>query len=164
MSSPSSSPGLPDAAFPQQPTLFVSLAGRPIALITHKPLFLNRPADAGAAPHRFLSADAVTRLMVQIATAPVRLVMTGHTHQMRQHRHAGVDFVWAPSTAFVLPDWFQPVMGEKRLGLVDYRFEDDRVAVRFVTPDGMAEMTLPQVATAYGDTNENAARGPGAVQ
>lgn len=131
--------------------------GRPTALITHKPLFQNTPADGAAAPQRFLRADAMARLIALIGDAGVKLVMTGHTHQMRQSRHAGVDFVWAPSTAFVLPDWFQPVMGEKRLGLADYRFDGDRVEVGFVVPDGMTETSLPQVPAAYGNTNERAA-------
>jgi len=71
--------------------------------------------------------------------------------------------VWAPSTAFILPDELQPRIGTKEVGLVEYDFEGTEVAVRFVTPAGAQHLDLSDVPGAYGDlrtkmTESSAAR------
>jgi Icc protein len=63
-------------------------------------------------------------------------------HQHRRHRVDGVDHCWAPSTAFVLPDRRQPLIGTKRVGYVDYVFTGDRVAVHVIEPPELTHHDL----------------------
>jgi hypothetical protein len=65
--------------------------------------------------------------------------------------HDGVRHVWAPSTAFILPDAMQPRIGTKAVGLVEYEFTGTEVTVRFVTPTGAQNLDLVDVPGAYGD-------------
>jgi hypothetical protein len=86
--------------------------------------------------------------------ANVRLVACGHVHQHRMFEQEGVTHVWAPSTAFIMPDELQPRIGTKEVGLVEYDFEGTEVAVRFVTPAGAQHLNLLDVPGAYGDLRD----------
>lgn len=123
---------------------------RPVALFLHKPLMKDDPGEAIAAAHRYVPAAARDRLLRAFGAARVRLVACGHVHQHRVLRHAGIDHVWCPSTAFVLPDDLQPRIGEKAVGFVEYRFDGDDVAIRVGRAEGMRDMLLTDVP-AYGD-------------
>lgn len=110
-------------------TAVAAAAGRPTALLLHKPLFQNSPADA--APHiRYVPIAPRLRLLTLLAPLDVRLVASGHTHQHRDRSLRGVRHVWVPSNAFVFPDSMQERIGTKvtGVGLLDltaghYRFE-----------------------------------------
>ena len=41
----------------------------------------------------------------------LKLVACGHVHQHRIFEKDGITHVWAPSTAFILPDAYQPRIG-----------------------------------------------------
>jgi 3',5'-cyclic AMP phosphodiesterase CpdA len=102
---------------------------RPIAVWIHKPLLNRDPGETGETAYRYVVPAARDRLLALFATAPVKLVASGHTHQHRRTRTAGIDFVWGPSSGFVLKSAaMQPVIGTKEVGFVDYSFAPDGVA------------------------------------
>jgi 3',5'-cyclic AMP phosphodiesterase CpdA len=129
-----------------------ALAGdRPVALFMHKPLFRDTPDEAHEAAGRYVLRGPRARLLGLARQADLRLVACGHVHQHRMFEHEGVRHVWAPSTAFILPDAMQPRIGTKEVGLVEYDFDGTGVAVRFVTPAGARHLDLVDVPGAYGD-------------
>ena len=121
--------------------------GRPIALFIHKPLF-HEHADETDVTHRFVPLEHRRRLM-DLLGGEIRLVASGHVHQHRRHRVGAVDHAWAPSTAYVLPDHRQPRLGIKRVGYVDYTFEDDRVDIRVVEPEQLINHDLDDFPGPY---------------
>ena len=108
----------------------------PVALFLHKPLFLDGPNET-ALHQRYVPPEPRARLLARFAGRDLRLVACGHTHQFRRRMVEGVEHVWAPSCAFVVPDSMQPVMGEKVVGVLTLALDDDAHAVEFVTPDGV---------------------------
>ncbi len=88
-----------------------------IALFVHKPIVMEGDDEPGLS----IEPPARERLLDRIATAPVRLVASGHLHQ---YRALDVDTrlnVWAPSTVFMNTDGDTPAVK----GYVDYRLGDD---------------------------------------
>src|SRR5262245_26134667 len=92
-------------------------AGRPVALFIHKPLFDDDPGEL-AVNQRYVVPAARRRLAETLRGVQLRLVASGHVHQHRRHRFAGVEHCWAPSTAYVLPDRIQPPVAAKHVGYV----------------------------------------------
>ena len=124
-------------------------AGRPIALFLHKPLFQVDPAET-AVNGRYVTPDSRRRLHDAFADTKLRLVASGHVHQHRRHRFGDVDYCWAPSTAYVLPDQRQPVIGHKRVGYVEYAFEPDGVEITVVEAPALTNHDLVDFPLAYG--------------
>lgn len=124
--------------------------GRPLALFLHKPPFQTRPGGPGAV-RRILTETGRRRLDAGLSGGNLKLVANGHVHQRRHFRLNGVDHVWAPSSAFVMPDAMQKRLGEKAVGLVRLDFEGERVAVRPCRPAGMTDFDLFDFPEAYGD-------------
>lgn len=121
-----------------------------IALFLHKPLFLTPEHTPEDPPFRYVPVDARARLSAMIDRFSVRLVGCGHVHQTRSHRVGDTLFVWAPATAFILPDSMQPLIGDKVCGFIDYRLGDDgSVAFQVVQPDGIAHHDLATIRNAY---------------
>jgi 3',5'-cyclic AMP phosphodiesterase CpdA len=104
---------------------------RPVALFIHKPLFLDR-RDEAEVNHRYVNPEQRRRLFDTLGGAALRLVASGHVHQHRHRRLDGIDYCWAPSTAFVLPDRTQPLLGTKRVGYTAYSFGADAVEIEAV--------------------------------
>jgi 3',5'-cyclic AMP phosphodiesterase CpdA len=126
----------------------VSNAGdRPIALFVHKPLFFQDPHETDVSL-RYVPPEHRHRLL-NLVGRRCRLVASGHVHQHRRHRVDGVDYCWAPSTAFVLPDRRQPPIGTKRVGYVDYVFTEDRVDVSVVERPELTNHDLDDFPAAY---------------
>jgi 3',5'-cyclic AMP phosphodiesterase CpdA len=136
---------------------FSTAGERPVALFLHKPLFRDTPDETHEAAGRYVLREPRMQLLSLMRQAKVRLVACGHVHQHRMFEHEGVRHVWAPSTAFILPDEFQPRIGTKEVGLVEYDFEGTEVAVRFVTPAGAQHLNLLDVPGAYGDLRSKVA-------
>ncbi|TPQ48928.1 hypothetical protein C2U72_21200 [Prosthecomicrobium hirschii] len=124
--------------------------GRPIALVLHKPLFLDEPDEAAETGYWYAPRGARRRLVDLIGSADVRLVMSGHIHQQRIRLWRSTAMVWAPAVAFVVPDWNHERLGEKQCGVVDYRFSGDRVSVRTVRVPGTVDHDLGDFEDAYG--------------
>ncbi len=145
--------GLPaeDAQWAFLEQAFAEAGERPVALFLHKPLFRDTPDEEHEASGRYVLRGPRAQLLSLMRKANLRLVACGHVHQHRMFEHEGVRHVWAPSTAFVLPDAMQPRIGTKEVGLVEYEFNGTEVAVRFVTPSGAQHLDIVDVPGAYGD-------------
>jgi hypothetical protein len=125
---------------------------QPVAVWIHKPLFNPGPAETGATAHRYVVPEARDRLLTLFKTARVLLVASGHTHQHRRTRHAGVDYVWCPSTGYVLKSAaLQPVIGTKEVGFVDYSFAPDGVTVAIRRVPAMVDHDIADFPDAYGE-------------
>ena len=122
-----------------------SAAGpRPVAFFVHKPLFDELPAEADV-NQRYVTPASRRRLADALQGADVRLVASGHVHQHRRRRVHTVEYCWAPSTAFVIPDKRQPRIGTKRVGYVRYSFRDSQVAIDVVEAPELINHNLDDV-------------------
>lgn len=115
--------------------------GRPVALFLHKPLYLNTPDEPELAESasRFVPMPARRRLIEMLDTVDLRLVASGHVHQIRDSTYAGIRHIWAPSTGFIIPDRNQEVIGTKEVGLVEFRFQPNGFEVRHVRAPGQVD-------------------------
>lgn len=136
---------------------------RPIALFLHKPLFKDDPTETEESKHRYVVPAPRLRLLQLARGARLKLVACGHVHQHRVFEQDGITHVWAPSTAFILPDAYQPRIGTKEVGLVEYTFEGESVDVRVVIAPGMQQTNIVDVPGAYGDLSKKMAAHPPAV-
>jgi 3',5'-cyclic AMP phosphodiesterase CpdA len=124
--------------------------GRPVALFLHKPLYLNTPDDPelAASAIRYVPMPARSRLVEMFRNVDLRLVASGHVHQIRDFSFGHVRQVWAPSAGFVISDKRQEVIGVKAVGLVEYRFQPDGYEVRFVRAPGQVDVDLDSLLSA----------------
>ena len=129
-----------------------AVSPRPVALFTHRPLFnegpLQEPGEQGA-DGRYLAPEPRRRLLDTIGRSTVRLVASGHAHQYRHTAHDGVDYVWAPSTAFVLPESLQPTIGTRKVGFVDIDLATERPVVKMHTLPTLAQNVITDFPGAY---------------
>ena len=124
--------------------------GKPVALFLHKPLYLNAPEDPGLAATaiRYVPMPARSRLVEMFGKVDLRLVASGHVHQIRDFTYGHVRHVWAPSAGFVISDKRQELIGAKATGLVEYRFQPDGFEVRFVRAPGQVDVDLDSLLQA----------------
>lgn len=75
-------------------------SGRPVALVLHKPLFLEHPEEAEAT---IASVNPAPRraLMPLLRRGGVRMVVSGHLHATRDRVVDGIRHLWLPATAFL---------------------------------------------------------------
>jgi len=118
--------------------------GKPVALFIHKPLYLNAPDDPELdnSASRFVPQPARQRLIAMLGAVDLRLVASGHVHQRRDFTYGRVRNIWAPSTAFIIPDAQQERIALKETGLVEYRFAPGSFEVRHVRAPGQADIDL----------------------
>lgn len=113
--------------------------GRPIALFSHKPLFLDHPSEADHEDpllrQSCLDLASRTRLLELCQRHGVRLVSCGHKHQSRAFSLDGIYHIWAPATACVNGPPDRLHWGVREVGFVDYRFTPDGFTHRFVGAD-----------------------------
>ena len=121
--------------------------GKPIALFLHKPLFLHTAEDPEQASTaiRFVPQPVRAQLVALLSAHDVRLVASGHVHQRRDFTFRRIRHVWAPSVAFIVPDWRQDIIGIKETGLVEYRFRPDSFEVRHVRASGQVNVSLDEL-------------------
>jgi 3',5'-cyclic AMP phosphodiesterase CpdA len=124
--------------------------GRPVALFLHKPLYLNAPDDPelAASAIRYVPMPARSRLVEMFGSVDLRLVASGHVHQIRDFTFGHVRHVWAPSAGFVISDKRQDVIGVKAVGLVEYRFQPDGFEVRFARAPAQIDVDLDSLLQA----------------
>lgn len=89
-----------------------------------------------------------SRLVEMLGAVDLRLVASGHVHQLRDFTCGHVRHVWAPSTCFVIPDRKQEMIGTKEVGLVEYRFQPDGFEVRHIRAQGQVDLDSLPGATA----------------
>jgi 3',5'-cyclic AMP phosphodiesterase CpdA len=121
--------------------------GKPIALFLHKPLFLNTPGDPEHAETaiRYVPQPARQRLIEMLEKVDLRLVASGHVHQLRDFTFRRVRHIWAPSAGFILSDARQQRIGVKQVGLVEYRFQPDSFEVRPVRAAGQIDIDADEL-------------------
>jgi len=123
---------------------------RQIALFIHKPL-CDKALDEAVVGGRFLNPAPRARLLKALGDRRPALVASGHTHQFRCSEIGGASHVWAPSTAFVIPDARQPRYGLKQVGYVEHRLHaDGRHDSRFIAVDGARNLNIADFPEAYG--------------
>src|SRR6202008_1636684 len=100
---------------------------KPVALFLHKPLYLNTPdePELAATSSRYVPQPTRRHVIELLDAVNLRLVASGHIHQRRDFTRGHVRHVWAPSTAFIIRDRRQELIGTKEVGLVQYRFGPD---------------------------------------
>lgn len=94
------------AGLPEEEAQFAWLAAelaaatRPVALVLHKPLFMDR-ADEPIPGAATLTPAPRARLLGLLRQAPVRLVVSGHLHSHRDMVVDGIRYLWIPALAFL---------------------------------------------------------------
>lgn len=98
--------------------------GRAVALFIHKPL-CDKALGETAVGGRFLTPSGRAKLLQSLGDCRPAVVACGHVHQYRSTEVEGQRHVWAPSTAFFIPDGRQPRYGDKTVGYVEHLFHAD---------------------------------------
>ena len=120
----------------------------PLGLMLHKPLFRNGPSDTER-HHRYLPVEQRLDLAGRLDAKDLRFVVCGHTHQLRRIVVAGVEHVWAPSTAFIIPNGMQETIGEKIVGALTLTLDADGHRFDYVEPAGMARNDISKFIELY---------------
>lgn len=128
----------------------------PVGVFLHKPLFRDN-ADETIVHGRYVPAAARRPLLALLRQYDLRFIASGHTHQARRHMADGVEHVWVPSAAFILPDSRQERIGEKVVGIMLLEIEADLYRFTHVIPSGLCPFELDQLAHIY---PELAPKGP----
>jgi 3',5'-cyclic AMP phosphodiesterase CpdA len=114
-------------------------AGKPIAVFTHKPLFLDHPGEGDHADpsvrQSCLDASSRLRLLELAQRHNVRVISTGHKHQTRCFSLDGIYHFWGPSTACVNGAPSALHWGTREVGFIDYRFGPGGFEHRMVGAD-----------------------------
>lgn len=114
----------------------------PVGLMLHKPLFRNGHDDEER-HHRYLPIPERRALSDLLATCDLRFVVCGHTHQHRRIVVDGVQHVWAPSTAFLIPDRMQERIGDKVVGAMTLELaQDGGHLFDYVEPPGVSQHSI----------------------
>ncbi len=136
----------------------------PIGLFVHKPFFRDGSGDSEAHP-RYAPSIERRRLFEIMGDRDLRFVVSGHVHQRQRFSVGGIDHVWLPSAAFVIPDVLQERIGDKVTGAAVLDLRGDRYDIAFVKPAGMVDYNLldhphvyPQIADLPGDVLRAAGR------
>ena len=130
--------------------LKATLAGTagPIGLFLHKPLFRDDPEDREVHP-RYVPLRQRRRLLSLLDGLDLRFVVNGHTHQLRRLGLGGVEHVWAPSSAFVVPDVMQEWIGEKVVGAMTLTLGPAGHRFEFRVPPGVVHHDLADYAAIF---------------
>jgi Icc protein len=123
--------------------------GRSVALVQHKPLLVEHPDETGAG-YWALMQGTRARLRALLAAVRPAVSISGHVHQWRDRTLDGTRHVWAPSTAFILGDAYQPAFGAKLIGWVEHAFHaDGSHDARLRTVDGARLDDLGEMPQVY---------------
>jgi predicted phosphodiesterase len=131
-----------------------------IGLFVHKPFFRDGPGDTEAHP-RYVPLSETRRFFEIMEGRQLRFVVSGHVHQQRRLSADGIEHVWLPSTAFVIPDALQERIGDKVTGAAMLDLRSDGYDIAFVKPTGMADCDLvdhPHVYPQIDDLSRNILR------
>lgn len=123
---------------------------RQIALFVHKPLF-HLSSDEQAVTGRFVNPEPRRALLQAFGGRRPALVASGHVHQYASMEAEGMHCVWAPATAFILPDARQPRYGLKQVGYAEHTLmEDGGHLSRFVAVPELENLDISHFPEAYG--------------
>jgi 3',5'-cyclic AMP phosphodiesterase CpdA len=116
--------------------------GRPIALFSHKPIFLNDPGEPTSPASRYLPIGPRLRLLELLQPADLRLIVSGHAHQFLDRNVVGARHIWLPATSFIIPDSIQERVGEKITGLGLMELDPVECHFDLIRPRGMGQTSL----------------------
>ena len=115
--------------------------GRPIALVLHKPLFLQDPTDDIVTTACMLPS-ARARLLNRLHRPEVRLIISGHLHQYRDRTLGDLRHLWVPAVAFAAP---RDHGGDSRCGIAVLNFSRDSVEIEIERPRGLISHDLAAI-------------------
>jgi len=141
--------GFQDAPWALIARAVADLGTRSLALVQHMPLTAGGLADTEDI-YWTPTAAMRARLMAAFGARRPALVISGHVHQWRDRVADGMRQIWAPSTAFVLGDAWQPAYGTKVIGWVEHAFHPDGTHdARLRTVDGLALNDIGHMPQVY---------------
>jgi 3',5'-cyclic AMP phosphodiesterase CpdA len=113
----------------------------PLGLLLHKPLFRDGPGDTEAHV-RYVPVAARRRLLHALSARDLRFVASGHAHQARRLSVGAVEHLWAPSTAYRIPDALQERIGQKLVGVLALDLHGSEHRVDVIIPEGVVQHDL----------------------
>ncbi len=118
----------------------LAAAAGPVLLALHKPLFLQSSAETEETA-RTINPAPRDRLLRRLQNASVHVVLSGHLHCHRDVVREGRRHVWAPSTAFLVPE---PADGSANnvLGILSIELSADGVRVERIDVPGLVAYDL----------------------
>jgi 3',5'-cyclic AMP phosphodiesterase CpdA len=121
----------------------LAAAAGPVLLALHKPLFLQSSAETEETA-RTVNPTPRTRLLRRLQNAAVQVVLSGHLHCHRDVVREGRRHVWAPSTAFLVPE---PADGsaDNVLGILSIELSADGVQVERIDVPGLVAYDLTEL-------------------
>lgn len=124
--------------------------GRRVALFIHKPLF-DASDSEDVTSGRFLPPMSRRKLWSAFGDTRPALIASGHVHQYRASQSDCGRCVWAPSTAYFIPDSRQPRYGLKQVGFVLHELDESGShQSRFVQANGATDLNIADFPDAYG--------------
>jgi 3',5'-cyclic AMP phosphodiesterase CpdA len=133
-------------------------AGRSVALFMHKPLCQEHFGEMEST-YWCVQPGPRRRMLELLAGQRPALIASGHVHQWRDRGVAeGYRQIWAPSVAFMVGDAFQPRIGEKLVGHVEYDLHPDGgFESRLVRLPGLVAHDIGEMPDLYGPLKRIAA-------
>jgi 3',5'-cyclic AMP phosphodiesterase CpdA len=123
-----------------------SAGGRKLAWFLHQPLFVDDPDEGDAGGYWTIGPEPRSRLLALLRGGSVAVVASGHVHRSLDRRLGGTRYIWAPAAGFVVGPAMQPEMiGESRLGAVQYEFAPDAVEASIEEIEGLKPFVIDDV-------------------
>jgi hypothetical protein len=126
-----------------------TLAGRSVAVFTHKPLFLDSDCETTETIYT-VSPRARRRLRDHLDGVDIRFWAAGHTHNSRFVVANGELHVWAPTLAHINHDEGFPFDGDRRAGIVEYELDGGSVRATVVAPPGVVINDVTRLFARHG--------------
>jgi len=120
----------------------------PLGVMLHKPLFRDGSDDTEVHV-RYVPTQPRLRLLALLGARGLRFVVSGHVHQARRLRLGSTEHIWAPSTAYCIPDTLQERIGNKIVGFLALTLRDTDYRFEVVIPDGLVQHDLADHAHIY---------------
>ncbi len=115
-----------------------------VAVFMHKPLFIDEP-DEGPRGYWTVTPEPRRKLLQILGKCDLRLVASGHLHIARELRHGNVTHIWGPAASFVCGEIQEDLGGERRIGFIDYTFDESGFSHAFVFPENTPALPLDPV-------------------
>lgn len=125
------------------------LGDRPIALFLHKPLFM-KDSEETAFTSRCIPPPQRAEFLELLGSKNLKLIASGHMHQYYIREINGVTHAWGPSSAYILPEGFQPSIGNKEIGYILYHLQENNIESEVIVPEGMEQSNLLDFPAPYG--------------
>ena len=114
---------------------------RQVGLILHKPVYVVEPDETNTLAHCVLP-QARPQLLQRLTDGGIRFVASGHIHSHFAATKNGVEFVWCPTTAFIIPNKRMPVTDLNRCGYIRWDFNGQDFSYQMVEPPLFVNMEI----------------------